>query len=155
MRKRIHHQILTRYKPTYFVMRKKIQLCLCGALLCAGTALAQGGFHHPGLLHSAADFEAVKERIASGETLANEALQALRTAPPVNGDHGHNWGVNEYITRGISGQENYMNAYRNAARTYQCALAWKITGETWYADVAVDVLNAYRVYNKGLGGNTV
>ena len=135
-------------------MREKIQLCLCGALLCAGTALAQGGFHHPGLLHSAADFEAVKERIASGDSLANEALQALRTAPPVNGDHGHNWGVNEYITRGISGQENYMNAYRNAARAYQCALAWKITGETWYADVAVDVLNAYRVYNKGLGGNT-
>ena len=154
MRKRIHHQILTRYKPTYFVMRKKIQLSLCGVLLFAGTALAQGGFHHPGLLHSAADFEAVKERIASGETLANEALQALRTAPPVNGDHGHNWGANEYITRGISGQENYMNAYRNAARAYQCALAWKITGETWYADVAVDVLNAYRVYNKGLGGNT-
>ena len=63
MRKRIHHQILTRYKPTYFVMRKKIQLSLCGVLLCTGTALAQGGFHHPGMLHSTADFEAVKTRV--------------------------------------------------------------------------------------------
>ncbi len=135
-------------------MIKKIQLSLCGVLLCAGTALAQGGFHHPGLLHSAADFEAVKTRVAMGDAHALEALEALRTAPPMNGDHGGNWAVNEVIKRGVQGDENYMNAYRNAARAYQCALAWKITGETWYADVAVDVLNAYRVYNKGLGGNT-
>ena len=64
--------------------------------------------------------------MAAGDEHALEALEALRTAPPVNGDHGHNWGVNEYISRGISGQENYMNAYRNAARAYQCALLWKI-----------------------------
>ena len=32
------------------------------------------------------------------------------------------WGVTEYIKRGIAGDENYMNAYRNAAKAYQCAL---------------------------------
>lgn len=126
-------------------------------LFCAafsmGTAMAQGGFHHPGLLHSEADFEAVKARIAAGDAHAQEALEALRTAPPVNGNWGGNWAVNETIIRGVAG-DNYMNAYRNAHRAYDCALLWKITGDTHYADIAVDVLNAYRIYNKGLGGNT-
>ncbi|MCD8318037.1 MAG: alginate lyase family protein [Paraprevotella sp.] len=98
--------------------------------------------------------QAVKQRVAQGDSLTLVALDALKTSPPVNGDHGYNWAVNEIISRGISGQDNYMNAYRNAARAYQCALLWKITGEDRYGDIAIDVLNAYRTYNKGLGGNT-
>ena len=136
-------------------MKRRLLLCLFSVALVAGTLYAQeAAFRHPGLLHSEDDFEAVRARLASGDEHALEALEALRTAPPVNGDHGHNWGVNEYISRGISGQENYMNAYRNAARAYQCALLWKITGDEGYGDVAIDVLNAYRIYNKGLAGNT-
>ena len=136
-------------------MKRRLLLCLFSVALVAGTLYAQeAAFCHPGLLHSEEDFEAVRARLAAGDEHALEALEALRTAPPVNGDHGHNWGVNEYISRGISGQENYMNAYRNAARAYQCALLWKITGDEGYGDVAIDVLNAYRIYNKGLAGNT-
>ena len=136
-------------------MKRRLLLCLFSVALVAGTLYAQeAAFRHPGLLHSEEDFEAVRARLAAGDEHALDALEALRTAPPVNGDHGHNWGVNEYISRGISGQENYMNAYRNAARAYQCALLWKITGDEGYGDVAIDVLNAYRIYNKGLAGNT-
>ena len=136
-------------------MKRRLLLCLFSVALVTGTLYAQeAAFRHPGLLHSEEDFEAVRARLAAGDEHALEALEALRMAPPVNGDHGHNWGVNEYISRGISGQENYMNAYRNAARAYQCALLWKITGDEGYGDVAIDVLNAYRIYNKGLAGNT-
>ncbi len=134
-------------------MKRRIFLMLLGTVLMSGTLFAQSVFRHPGLLHSEADFEAVKARIAAGDATATEALAALRDAPPVRGDHGGNWAVNETIIRGVQG-DNYMNAYRNCARAYQCALLWKITGEEHYADIAIDILNAYRIWNKGLGGNT-
>ncbi len=135
-------------------MKRKVLFLIFAIAGAFGVLSAQSVFRHPGLLHSEADFEAVKARIAAGDATATEALAALRVAPPINGDHGHAWAVNEYITRGISGDENYMNAYRNVARAYQAALVWKITGEEWYADVALDVLNAYRMWNKGMGGNS-
>ena len=135
-------------------MKRSFLLCWFCAALAVGTLFAQGQtFRHPGLLHSEADFEAVKARIAAGDAHTLEALEALRTAPPVRGDHGYNWAVNEVIIRGVPG-DNYMNCYRNAARAYQCALLWKITGDEGYGDIAIDVLNAYRMYNKALGGNT-
>lgn len=128
-------------------------MCACiGAFLSIGAASAQ--FRHPGLLHTEEDFARTKQRIADGETVAVQSLELLRNAYPIKGDHGNNWAVNEYIKRGVSGDENYMNAYRNAARAYQAALIWKITGEEWYGNIAIDVLDAYRTWNKGLGGNS-
>lgn len=112
------------------------------------------GFHHPGMMHSQADFDRVKQRLQAGEYAATQSLANLRVAGPVNGDHGGNWAVNVDIARGIAGAENYMNAYRNAARAYQLALLWKITGEQGYGDRAIDVLNAYATWNKSLSGNT-
>ena len=79
-------------------MKRRLLLCLFSVALVAGTLYAQeAAFRHPGLLHSEEDFEAVRARLAAGDEHALEALEALRTAPPVNGDHGHNWGVNEII----------------------------------------------------------
>ena len=122
--------------------KRRLLSCLFSAVLMAFSVQAQETeFRHPGILHSEADFEAVRARLAAEDSLTKEALEALRYSPCVGGDHGHNWGVNEVIIRGVSGQ-NYMNAYRNAHRAYQCALLWKITGEKQYADIAVDVLNA-------------
>ena len=105
-------------------------------------------------MHSEADFQRVKERIAAGDQTAIQSLANLREAAPVRGDHGGNWAVNVDISRGIAGAENYMNCYRNCARAYQCALLWKITGERGYGDIAVDILNAYATWNKSLSGNT-
>ncbi len=132
-------------------MKRKLLSCVFGAALAAGTAFGQGTFRHPGLLHSEADFESIRERVAAGDADMTAALEGLRNSRGIT--NPGNTAVNETIIRGITG-ENYMNAYRNAALAYQCALMWKITGETSYADRAVDVLNAYRLYNKALGGNT-
>lgn len=136
-------------------MRRRLITCVLGAVCLAGSVWAQQAtFTHPGLLHSEEDFQHIRERVAAGDAQTLAALEALRTSMPVGGNWGGNWGVNETIMRGIQGNENYMNAYRNAARAYQLALLWKITGETGYANAAIDVLDAYRIYNKGLGGNT-
>ena len=132
--------------------RKRVLLWLFSVALSTGAAFAQGqGFRHPGLLHSEADFQSIRDRVAAGDATMTEALAALRNSNGIV--NPGNTAVNETIIRGVSGQ-NYMNAYRNAALAYQCALMWKITGETSYADRAVGVLNAYRMYNKALGGNT-
>ena len=124
-------------------------------LFCAafsmGTAMAQGGFHHPGLLHSEADFESIRERVAAGDPDMVAALDALRNSRGIVAPG--NMAVTGTIVRGISGQ-NYMNAYRGAAYAYQCALMWKITGDTSYADRAAETLNAWRTWNTALGGNT-
>lgn len=134
-------------------MKKKLILCLLGVACSVGSAFAQGsGFRHPGLLHSEEDFQNIRKRIAAGDAQTLEAFEAIRSSVPSN--WGGNWAVNEHISRGISGQENYINCYRNAARAYQNALLWKITGDAGYGDIAKGILNDYRMYNKSLGGNT-
>ena len=131
--------------------KRKLFVGLFCAAFSMGTAMAQGGFHHPGLLHSEADFESIRERVAAGDPDMVAALDALRNSRGIVAPG--NMAVTGTIVRGISGQ-NYMNAYRGAAYAYQCALMWKITGDTSYADRAAETLNAWRTWNKALGGNT-
>ena len=131
-------------------MRKRLVLCGLAIMMGAMTSVFSQTFRHPGLLHSEEDFENIKARIAAGDEQTIAALDALQ---PIS-NWGGMWFVNEHISRGIAGSENYMNAYRNAARAYQMALRWKITGDTGAGDAAIEVLNAYRIYNKSLGGNT-
>ena len=130
--------------------KRKVLVWLFSVALSTG-AMAQGGFRHPGLLHSEADFQSIRDRVAAGDADMVAALDGLRNSRGIV--NPGNMGVTETIVRGISGQ-NYMNAYRGAAYAYQCALMWKITGETSYADRAVETLNAWRTWNKYLGGNT-
>lgn len=95
-----------------------------------GGVYAQGTFVHPGLLHSQNDIDQIKERLAANDTETLKAFEVLKNSWVANKGVNDIWGVTEYIKRGIAGDENYMNAYRNAAKAYQCALLWKITGET-------------------------
>ena len=131
--------------------KRNLLVWLFSAALSTGAAMAQGGFHHPGLLHSEADFQSIRDRVAAGDADMVAALDALRNSRGIVAPG--NMAVTGTIIRGISGQ-NYMNAYRGAAYAYQCALMWKITGETSYADRAVETLNAWRTWNTALGGNT-
>lgn len=119
-----------------------------------GGVYAQGTFVHPGLLHSQNDIDQIKERLAANDTETLKAFEVLKNSWVANKGVNDIWGVTEYIKRGIAGDENYMNAYRNAAKAYQCALLWKITGETQWAERAVYVLNQYVAITKGIGGNT-
>ncbi len=135
-------------------MRKRLVLCGLAIMMGAMTSVFSQTFRHPGLLHSEEDFENIKARIAAGDEQTLAALDVLKNAPGVRGNHGGIWGVNDVIKRGISGDENYMNAYRNAHRAYQLALLWKLTGDENAANGAIEILNAYRIWNKALGGNT-
>lgn len=85
---------------------------------------------HEGL-HTEADFQRIRDKKAAGEEPWVSAYQLLvesqfsqKTADTY---------PTEWIKRGISGDENYMNAARGATIAYQQALRWKIEQDDEYA----------------------
>ena len=61
--------------------RKRLLLWLFSVALSTGAAFAQGqGFRHPGLLHSEADFESIRERVSAGDADMTAALDGLRNS---------------------------------------------------------------------------
>ena len=135
---------------------KKLSLFAAALFFCISgeDLLAQGVFVHPGLLHTQHDIDDIKERLAENDSKTVQAFDVLKNSWVAAKSETEVWGITEYIKRGVAGDENYMNAYRNAAKAYQCALLWKITGEKQWATRALYVLNQYPLITKGLGGNT-
>src|SRR4051794_20364509 len=101
------------------------------------------GFTHPGLLHSPADFERMRSRVARGEqpwTAGWQKLLANRHASLA-------WKPNpkEIVYRGADGKhpENYPALYHDAAAAYALALRWQVSRDDAYARKAIEVLNAW------------
>lgn len=107
-------------------------------------------FEHVGGLHTEEDFERIRTHLEESpwkegyELLKNSKYAQLSfVTSPV-----------ETIKRGVSGDENYMNAARGAAAAYQLGLRWKIEQNDEYAAKAVDILNQWADVCTGLGGNS-
>lgn len=101
------------------------------------------GFTHPGLLHSRADLERMRDKVARGGqpwAAGWEKLTANRHAALT-------WKPNpkEVLYRGFDRKnpENYPALYNDAAAAYALALRWQVSGDDAYADKAVAVLNAW------------
>lgn len=94
---------------------------------------------HPGLLHTADDFDRIKGFVDGGEEPWATGWDKLvaRTNP----DYEPN--AVESICRGGGGDctENYSTLYRDIHSAYANAIYWKITGDTAYADAAVRTLD--------------
>jgi hypothetical protein len=107
--------------------------------LLAVTAVTQ--FVHPGLLHTADDFTRMAQKYTTSPLLGSWNLL-------INNWHAQT----DYVPRpqteiyrgddGVHGQ-NYPRLYNDIAAAYQCALRWKISGDTAYADKAVEIMNAW------------
>jgi hypothetical protein len=113
-----------------------------------------GAFVHPGLLHSAEDFERMKARVAasaqpwrsSWDRLLVNAHSSLNYTPrPV-----------PIVYRGANGvnPENYAQLFNDVAAAYALALRWKISGDAAYADKAVQILNAWSAVLTGIDGTS-
>lgn len=107
-------------------------------------------FVHPGLLHTEADFERMRAKVEASEEpwlsgwnkLLNTGRSHLNNNPrPL-----------ETVIRGGTGQ-NFAQLYIDVARTYQLAVRWKVSGDTAYADKAVQFLNAWAYTLKSITGN--
>ncbi|HEX7633707.1 MAG TPA: LamG-like jellyroll fold domain-containing protein [Noviherbaspirillum sp.] len=120
-----------------------------GRLLAESTVVGRT-FVHPGLLHTEADFDRMRAKVAAGaqpwlngwNALLNTGRSHLNNSPrPL-----------ATVIRGGDGS-NYAQLYIDVARAYQLAVRWKVSGDTAYADKAVQFLNAWAYTLTSITGN--
>ena len=99
----------------------------------AGPAVAQD-FVHPGGLHSQADLDRMKAKVAAGESPWIEGWNALVQDRKAREDYRP--GPHRHMVSRQRAQDDANAAYLNALR-------WLISGDTAHADCAVRILNAW------------
>lgn len=127
---------------------------------------------HPGCLHSAADLARVKEKVAQSvspwiegwnKLLQNNHFEASSSGTTTTGLSVPNTTVTPNATVKIirgggtqfeSERDNYPNAANQAHAAYYYALAWKVTGETKYAQASINILNAWATICKSINGDS-
>ncbi len=114
-------------------------------------ATAPFAFAHPGGLHTQADFDRMKAKVAANAEPWKASWDALMASPFAQ----LGWPAHpvETVIRGSAGN-NYTRSQEDAAAVYQLALRYEISGEKAYADKAVDILNAWGKTLKGVGGDS-
>lgn len=115
-------------------------------LKSADTPMLHGGFH------SAADYERITEKLNAEEEPWISGYKLLEESSFAQKDT-ETWPV-EWIKRGVSGDENYMNAARGATIAYQQAIRWRIEKDDEYAAKAVANLNKWVKTCVGVTGNS-
>jgi hypothetical protein len=125
-------------------------------LLAGGTVVGQQAarvFKHPGLLHTEADFDRMRAKVAAGAQPWADGWGAL-----LNTGRSH-LGKNNYprpvatVIRNNLPDNNVSKLYIDVARAYQLALRWKVSGDIAYANKAVEYLNAWSGVLTGITGN--
>ena len=127
---------------------------LLSIIFCFQMANAQVTFTHPGLLHSNADFERIKAKIAANQEPWISAYNIFK-----------NDGASSkyYVLRGPADsvqrtQTSYRNdniMKRDANAAYNNAIMWKLTGDTAHAEKAIQIMNAWSYALKALYGDQV
>lgn len=98
------------------------------------------GFVHPGTLHTPADLARMRAKIAAGEEPWVSGYTMLLSSPYNNlGRPAYDV---DYIVRGGAGQ-NYTRSQQDAQLIYTLALIWHLTGNTSYAERAVEIANVW------------
>lgn len=114
-------------------------------------------FVHEGLLLSQADFDRIIAKVNAGtepwlsgwnKLIANAHAQLSYSPSPV-----------AKLVRGGNSREepdpdNYSHAFNDAAAAFQMAIRWRVTGDTAYAQKAVQILNAWADICKLISGDS-
>jgi len=142
---------MTHFQPTCFAAA----VCLSAALTnWIGDCRADDApFTHPGVLHSRAELDFVKAKVASGDEPWRSAWEELR---------GHsfsklNWKPRPAtdVVRGPYNNPDIggTDLMRDAAAAYSHAIQWSVTAEQPHADKAIEILNAYATTLRSVGGH--
>lgn len=112
---------------------------------------------HPCMLHTADDFNRVKNKVSTNaqpwldgwnKLITNDKAQETYLASPVA----------KLIRGGGSKEEpeadNYSRAMYDVAAAYQLGLRWKVSGDDKYAEAAVKILNAWVATCKSISGDS-
>ncbi|MEO7100193.1 MAG: alginate lyase family protein, partial [Luteolibacter sp.] len=105
------------------------------------SAGAPVAFTHPGTLHTPADIDRMKTKVAANAQPWKADYDILTNSP-----WAQTWWPAydvDYINRGGSAANNYTRSQQDAQAIYELALRWQITGDTAYADHAVQIANVW------------
>jgi hypothetical protein len=131
------------------------QFCLVAILvLCSnGGSAADDPFTHPGILHSQAELEFVRKKVAEGEEPWNVAWEQLQAQSISSLD----WQPKpaENVVRGPYNRPDVggTDLMRGGAAAYSQAIQWVITGKKAHADKAIAILDAYARTLQTVGGH--
>ena len=126
---------------------------LCLVVLFSGKISSQSVyesfFTHPGLLHSAADLDRMKQNVMMNKEPWTSAWKDFLKSK---------WLSDKYVPRSLEivgrgvgsvGQDNIQN---DAAAAYYNAIAWSVSGNNKYARKAVNIINAWSHKLKKING---
>lgn len=120
------------------------------ALFVVHTTAAQ--FVHPGGMHTQADFDRMKAKVAANQSPWVDSYNKL--TPLWLANLNMPWAPVTQIIRGIPGS-NYARSQKDALAIYYLALRWRITGDTNYAEEAIEGCDRWSsTMTQGVGGNS-
>jgi hypothetical protein len=122
-------------------------------LLAGGTVVGQQAarvFKHPGLLHTEADFDRMRAKVAAGAQPWVDGWNKLLTTG--RSHLGNDPRPLATVVRGGDGQ-NFAQLYIDIARAYQIAVRWKVTNDVAYANKAIQYLNEWSARLTTITGN--
>jgi hypothetical protein len=132
-------------------MKKIIYLAvvlLCNLLI----SMAQGAFVHPGCLSTQADLDRMAVKVDASAQPWKGSWDILV------GNEGFYMGGPEAVPTvfvdSANGGNTYMNLARDSHRAYQAALRYHGSGNTIYADHAVEIMNAWASTHTAWDGNS-
>lgn len=96
-------------------------------------------FVHPGGLHTIADLDRMKAKVAAKESPWIDGFNALVNSGRANST----WGAEPHTTIGGNDNGIRQRAELDAHVAYNNTLRWYITGDTQYAECAVRIINAW------------
>ena len=106
------------------------------------TPPAATAFVHPGLLHTRADLDRMRQRVAAGQEPWASGFEKLRSHPQSRSD----WklrGPISVVTRSPRNTQGNDQMVLDGNAAYQNALMWCISGNEAHARKAVEILNAW------------
>jgi hypothetical protein len=132
-----------------------VAVCVAIAVsIGTGNSLAADkSFTHPGILHSRAELDFVKSKVAEGQTPWKAASEGLRADPISKLDWKPKPAAD--VVRGPYNNPDIggTDLMRDAAAAYAHALQRYVTDEKRHADKAIHILNAYATTLKSVGGH--
>ncbi len=123
-----------------------------GWLGLTGPLSVRGQFVHPGGLHTQADFDRMKAKVTANQSPWVDSYNKL--TPLWLANLNMPWAPVTQIIRGIPGS-NYARSQKDALAIYYLALRWRITGDTNYAEEAIEGCDRWSsTMTNGVGGNS-
>tara|TARA_R110002050_G_scaffold273113_1_gene417112 strand:- start:141480 stop:143015 length:1536 start_codon:yes stop_codon:yes gene_type:complete len=124
--------------------------------ITVNTSTGTKTFVHPGLLVKQSDFDRIKSKVNAGTEPWVSGWNKLTSNTHASLSYNPN-PVVKLIRGGNSLEEsdpdNYGNAFNDTAAAFQCAIRWKVTGDTAYADKATQILNEWASTCTSLSGD--